>query len=91
MVSKGIILGHIISKKSIEVDKAVVDLIDNLPPPRTIREIRSFLGHARFYHRFIKDFSKTARPLTNLVAKDVPFNFNDECLKAFNFLKKELT
>ena len=91
MVNKGIVLGHIISKKGIKVDKAKVDLIENFPPPKTIREIRSFLGHVGFYRRFIKDFSKTARPLTNLLSKDVPFNFNDECLKAFNFLKKDLT
>jgi hypothetical protein len=52
--------------------------------------VRSFLGHAGFYHRFIKDFSHIARPLTSLLAKDAPFEFNDECLNAFQILKKSL-
>ncbi|GKA09913.1 reverse transcriptase domain-containing protein [Tanacetum coccineum] len=53
--------------------------------------IRSFLEHAGFYRRFIKDFSKIARPLTKLLEKDTPFEFNDECHKAFNSLKEKLT
>jgi len=75
MVRKGIVLGHIISKKGIEVDIAKVDLISNLPHPKNVKDIRSFLGHAGFYRRFIKDFSKIARPLTNLLSKDIPFIF----------------
>ena len=55
------------------VDKAKIDLIVNLPPPTWVKEVRSFLGHAGFYCRFIKDFSKIAKPLTNLLAKDIPF------------------
>ena len=51
---------------------------------------RSFLGQVRFYRRFIKDFSQIARPLTNLLAKDAPFEFIDECLRAFEILKKAL-
>ncbi|XP_058216628.1 uncharacterized protein LOC131327478 [Rhododendron vialii] len=91
MVKQGIVLGHIISHKGIEVDKAKIDLISNLPPPRTVKEIRSFLGHAGFYRRFIKDFSKIAKPLCNLLAKDAPFVFHKECLHAFERLKSELT
>ncbi|KAH9801738.1 hypothetical protein KPL71_001135 [Citrus sinensis] len=91
MVKQGIVLGHIISSKGIEVDKAKVDLISNLPPPKTVREVRSFLGHAGFYRRFIKDFSKVSRPLCNLFAKDVPFVFDDSCLVAFEKLKQLLT
>jgi hypothetical protein len=91
MVKQGIVLGHVISSRGIEVDKAKVDLISSLPPPRTVKEIRSFLGHAGFYRRFIKDFSKIARPLCNLLAKDVLFDFNDKCQTAFEILKKILT
>ena len=77
--------------RGIEVEKAKVDLISNIPPPKTVKDVRSFLGHASFYRRFIMDFSKIARPLTNLLAKDTSFIFSHECLKAFEFLKKELT
>jgi len=90
-MKKGIVLGDVISDKRIEVDKAKVDLIFNLPLPRTVKEIRSFLGHAGFYRRFVKDFSKIPRPLCNLLAKDVAFVFDDECLKAFEQLKDMLT
>jgi hypothetical protein len=79
MVKQGIVLGHVISSKGIKVDKAKLDLISCLPPLWTVKEIQSFLGHDGFYRRFIKDFSKIVRPLCNLLAKDVPFNFNDKC------------
>ncbi|XP_019460167.1 PREDICTED: uncharacterized protein LOC109359927 [Lupinus angustifolius] len=62
MVTKGIVLGHKISRKGIEVDKAKLEVIEKLPPPTNVKGIRSFLGHARFYRCFIKDFSKTAKP-----------------------------
>ncbi len=55
-----------------------------------IKGIRSFLGHAGFYRRFIKDFSKISKPLTNLLQKDVPFYFNDDCAESFNVLKNAL-
>ena len=58
--------------------------------PKGINGIRSFLGHAGFYRRFIKDFSKIYRPLTNLLQKDVPFVFDDDCVEAFETLKKAL-
>ena len=70
------------------MDRAKVEVIAKLPPPKNIKDIRSFLGHARFYRRFIKDFSKIARPLTNLLAKDVLFDFNDECFKSWGKLKQ---
>jgi hypothetical protein len=73
MVQEGIVLGHIVSKRGIEVDRAKVELIENLPPPTSVKQIRSFLGHAGFYRRFIKDFSKISRPLCSLLAKDIPF------------------
>ena len=71
------VLGHIISKKGIEVDKAKVELIIKLPLPITVKGVRQFLGHARFYRRFIKDFSKFARPLCELLVKDAKFVWDD--------------
>ena len=90
MVTKGVVLGHIVSENGIEVDKAKIEVIEKLPPPTTVKGIRSFLGHAGFYRRFIKDFSKIAKPLTNLLAKDTPFEFNDACIDAFHRLKEAL-
>ncbi|GJX45166.1 reverse transcriptase domain-containing protein [Tanacetum coccineum] len=91
MVKEGIVLGHKISKNGIEVDKAKVDVIAKLPHPTTVKGVRSFLGHAGFYRRFIKDFSKISRPMTHLLEKNTPFIFSNECIQAFNTLKKKLT
>jgi len=76
MVEQGIVLGHIISKKGIEVDPAKISIVLQLPYPSSVREVRSFLVHAWFYKRFIQDFSKKALPLSNLLQKDVDFIFN---------------
>lgn len=91
MVQEGIVLGHVVSKRGIEVDKAKVDLISKLPPPSTVKQIRSFLGHAGFYRRFIRDFSKISKPLCDLLAKDAPFVFDDACMNAFAKLRTALS
>nr|GEY95871.1 reverse transcriptase domain-containing protein [Tanacetum cinerariifolium] len=91
MVKEGIVLDHKISKEGIKVDKAKVDIITKLPHPTTFKGIRSFLGHAGFYRRFIKDFSKIARPMTRLLEKDTSFIFSKECVDAFQTLKRKLT
>ncbi|GJW99773.1 reverse transcriptase domain-containing protein [Tanacetum coccineum] len=91
MVKEGIVLGHKILKSRIEVDRAKVDVIAKLPPPTSVKGIRSFLGHVRFYRRFIQDFSKIARPMTHLLEKETPFIFSTECREAFKTLKKKLT
>jgi hypothetical protein len=90
MVKQGIVLGHVISERGIEVDKAKVEEVEKLPPPMDIKSLRSFLGHAGFYRRFIKDFSKITKLLTNLVQKDAPFDFNEKCLASFQTLKRAL-
>ena len=59
MVTKGVVLGHIVSENRIEVDKAKIEVIEKLPPPTSIKGIRCFLGNAVFYRRFIKDFSRS--------------------------------
>nr|GEX48745.1 reverse transcriptase domain-containing protein [Tanacetum cinerariifolium] len=91
MVKEGIVLGHKISKKGIEVDKAKIEVISKLPHPTTVKRIHSFLGHAGFYRRFIKDFSKISRPMTHLLEKNSPFIFSNECIQAFRTLKDKLT
>nr|GFA71304.1 DNA-directed DNA polymerase [Tanacetum cinerariifolium] len=91
MVKEGIVLGQTISKKGIEVDKSKIKVISKLPHPTTVKEIRSFLGHAGFYRRFIKDFSKISRPMTHLLEKNSPFIFLNECIQAFRTLKEKLT
>ncbi|GKE02222.1 reverse transcriptase domain-containing protein, partial [Tanacetum coccineum] len=91
MVKEGIVLGHNISKNRIEVDKAKVDVIAKLPHPTTVKGVRSFLGHAGFYRRFIKDFSKISRLMTHVLEKNISFIFFDECIQAFETLKKKLT
>ncbi|GJX76261.1 reverse transcriptase domain-containing protein [Tanacetum coccineum] len=88
---EGIVLGHKISKSGIEVDHAKVDVIAKLPHPTTVKGVRSFLGHAGFYRRFIQDFSKIARPMTHLLEKETPFVFSKDCIDAFQTLKKKLT
>ncbi|XP_057770694.1 uncharacterized protein LOC130990481 [Salvia miltiorrhiza] len=90
MVREGIVLGHKVSAAGLEVDRAKIVAIEKLPPPTNDRAVRSFLGHAGFYRRFIKDFSKVAKPLSQLLEKDVKFYFDDACTAAFETLKKAL-
>ena len=90
MVIEGIVLGHMISAAGLEVDQAKVSIIRNLMPPTTIKGIRSFLGHAGFYRRFIRDFSKIARPLCRLLEKDTKFYFDESYQKAFEEIKSRL-
>nr|GFA03242.1 reverse transcriptase domain-containing protein [Tanacetum cinerariifolium] len=87
---EGIVLGYKILKSGIEVDRAKVDVIAKLPHPTTVKGVRSFLGHAGFYRRFILDFLKISRPMTHLLEKETPFVFSKECIDVFNTLKKKL-
>ena len=84
MVKEGIVLvGHRISERGIEVDKAKTETIEKLPPPSSMKGIRSFLGHTGFYRRFIKDFSKIAKPLSNFLVQGTRFEFHNQCMQAF--------
>ncbi|XP_020963908.1 uncharacterized protein LOC110265313 [Arachis ipaensis] len=91
MVPEGIVLGHKVSSKGIEVDRAKIEIIEKLPIPINVKAMRSFLGHVGFYRRFIKNFSKIAKPLSNLLVVDNPFIFDDNCKHAFETLKNKLT
>ncbi|XP_070042983.1 uncharacterized protein [Nicotiana tomentosiformis] len=90
MVQEGIVLGHRVSNKRIEDDHAKVDVIEKLPPPTSVKAVRSFLRHVGFYKRFIKVFSKIPNPLCKLLEKDQPFVFSNNCRLVFEELKKRL-
>ncbi|GKA90640.1 hypothetical protein Tco_0812510 [Tanacetum coccineum] len=91
MIKEGIVLGHKVSRSGIEVDRAKIKSIFNFPNPINVKVIRRFLGHAGFYHWFIKDFSKIAHPMTQLLVEDALFVFSEECICTFDKLKQELT
>ena len=90
MVKEEIVLGHMISEAGLEVDQAKVSIIRDLMPPTTVKGIKSFLGHAGFLRRFIRDFSKIARPQCRLLEKDTKFHFDESCQKAFEEIKFRL-
>ena len=90
MVQEGIVLGHQISERGIEVDRVKIEAIEKLPPPSSVKGIRSFLDHTGFYRRFIKDFSQIEKPLSNLLVQGTPFEFDSQCLHAFSVLKDKL-
>ncbi|KAK9164801.1 hypothetical protein Syun_005703 [Stephania yunnanensis] len=84
-------LGHVISDKGISVDPSKINVVIDWPTPETLTDIRSFLGLAGYYRRFVKDFSKIIASMTKLTKKDVPFNWSKECEDAFTLLKMRLT
>ena len=90
MVTKGIVLGHMISLAGLEVDQLKVSIIKNLMPPTTVKGIKSFLGHAGFHRRYIRDFSKIARPLCRLLEKDAKFMFDESCQRSFEEIISKL-
>ena len=90
MVQEGIVLGHLISSKGLEVNKVKIAKIQTLTPPTTVRGIHSILGHASFYRRFIKYFSKIARLLGKLLEKDVILSFVEACMTTFEEIKNKL-
>ena len=90
MVEEGIVLGHHISESGLEVDKAKVKVIKNLPLPTTLKRLRGFLGHAGFYRRFIKDFATISKPLTHLLSKDVDFVLDENAKNLFLTIKEAL-
>ncbi|KAL5554975.1 hypothetical protein UlMin_037211 [Ulmus minor] len=83
-------LGHVISKDGVAVDPSKVEVVKNWKTPSNASEVRSFLGLAGYYRRFVEGFSRIAMPLTNLTRKNVKFEWNDACNDSFLELKKRL-
>ena len=83
-------MGHVISNKGIEINKAKVELISKLPHTINVKAVRQFLGYAGFYKRFIQDFSKIAKTLYKLLEKDTKFAWDETCQKIFEELKSHL-
>ena len=90
MVQEGIVLGHLINQERIKVDQTKVEVIKNLPTPQTQKQLRGFLCHARFNHRFIKDFAKLTKPLTHLLCNNVEFSLGEEEISSFQLIKEAL-
>ena len=91
MVNQGIVFGHIISKKGIEIDKTKIEMISKMPSPTNVKTVRQFLGHAGFYRRFIMDFSKISKPFYKLLEKDAKFMWEKYFQRSFEELKAYLT
>ena len=90
MVQEGVVLGHLVVDKGLEVDKAKIEVIQNLPLPSTLRDLQSFLETVGFYGRFIRDFAKVSKPLTTLLCKGKDFFINKEGERALEMLKPAL-
>jgi len=83
-------LGHIVSGEGIATDPQKTELVNNWPVPKTVKELRGFLGLAGYYRKFVKDYSKVATPLNALLKKNFSFLWTEECQEAFEELKKRL-
>ncbi|CAA7407941.1 unnamed protein product [Spirodela intermedia] len=90
MFKEGVVLGYIVSERGLEVNRVKIDVISKMKPPNSVKQIRSFLGHLGYYRKFIQDFSKISKPLTMLLSKDVPFNFDEKCFESFSKIKRLL-
>jgi len=81
-------LGHVISKEGILVDPQKIEAVMSWAPPANVTEVRSFLGLAGYYRQFVKDFSKIATPLMELIRKDISFMWTEQCNRSFQGLKE---
>ena len=91
LLTEGIVLGHHISLKGIKVDLSKIEIITSLPPPKTQREVKSFLEHPGYYHIFIANFNKIESPLFKLMVKDVSFCWDQYYQLAFEIIKEKLS
>ena len=91
LLTEGVVLGHHVSSEGIRVNTAKIEVIFRLPPPKNKKEVRIFLGHARYYRRFIENFTKIAAPMFGLLIKDVDFLWTEQCQATFETLKAKLS
>jgi hypothetical protein len=91
LLIEGVVLGHHVSSEGIKFDPAKIEVIVRIPPPKTQKEARIFLGHAGYYQRFIEIFTKIATPMFGLLIKDVDFVWTEQCQTAFETLKAKLS
>ena len=90
MVNEGEVLRHLISKRGIQVDRAKIEVIEKLPPLVNVKGVRSLQGNAEFYRRFIKDFSKIVKPLTQPLLVDATFDLTNARVESFDRIKESL-
>ena len=83
-------LGRVVSASGVSIDLEKVEAMRSWERPKSVIEICSFLGSARYYRRFIEDFSRIAAPMTRLTRKEVKFEWDDRCEEAFQELKRRL-
>ncbi|XP_021727252.1 uncharacterized protein LOC110694391 [Chenopodium quinoa] len=84
------VLGHFVSKDGVEVDPSKIEAVKGWPMPKTVSNIRNFLGLAGYYRHFVKDFSKIVKPMTSLMENDKKFEWDEKCEKAFQLMKQKL-
>lgn len=89
-ISEVCFLGHVINQEGISVDPSKISTAVNRKRPTNVKEVRSFLGLAGYYRRFVKDFSIIAKPMSQLTRKGVKFQWTDECERSFCTLKEKL-
>ena len=85
-----VLLGHIVCKQGLMVDPAKIDIIVNLPPPKTVRHLCTTLGHNGYYRKLIKGYVQINAPMDKLLKKDVTFQWNEECQKSLDILKEKM-
>ena len=88
---KVVFLGFVVSTHGVEVDEEKIKAVREWKPPQNVSQVRSFLGLASFYYRFVKDFNSIATPINQLTKKDTPFQWGEAQENAFEELKTRLT
>jgi hypothetical protein len=91
LLTEGVVLGHHVSSEGIKFDPANIEVIVRIPPLKTQKEVRTFLRHARYYRRFIENFTNIVAPMFGLVIKDVDFVWTEQCQTSFETLKFKLS